>query len=69
MKLNMRKILLIIALLAPIMLITNYIANRISKTNEIYIDKVFKQDAELHNKYGEITEYNLSKAGKYFGGG
>ncbi|WP_335976589.1 hypothetical protein [Acinetobacter calcoaceticus] len=65
----MKKIMLIIALLAPLMLITNYIANRLSKKNEIYIDKVFKQDVELHNKYGDITEYNLRKTGKYFAGG
>ena len=65
----MKKILIIIALLVPLMLITNYIANRLSKKNEIYIDQVFKQDVELHNKYGDITEYNLRKAGKYFSGG
>lgn len=52
MKFNMKKILIIIALLAPLMLITNYIANRLSKKNEIYIDQVLKQDLELHNKYG-----------------
>ncbi|QXA09731.1 hypothetical protein I6L27_09445 [Acinetobacter pittii] len=68
MKFNMKKILIIIALLAPLMLITNYIANRLSKKNEIYIDQVFKQDIELCNKYGDITQYNLRKAGKYFGG-
>lgn len=55
MKFNMKKILIIIALLAPLMLITNYIANRLSKKNEIYIDQVLKQDLELHNKYGDIT--------------
>ncbi|AJF81093.1 MULTISPECIES: hypothetical protein [Acinetobacter] len=69
MKFNMKKILIIIALLAPLMLITNYIANRLSKKNEIYIDQVLKQDLELHNKYGDITEYNLRKAGKSFSGG
>ncbi|TDI07380.1 hypothetical protein DWA11_12895, partial [Acinetobacter baumannii] len=69
MKFNMKKILIIIALLAPLMLITNYIANRLSKKNETYIDQVLKQDLELHNKYGDITEYNLRKAGKSFSGG
>ncbi|MFW6408761.1 hypothetical protein [Acinetobacter baumannii] len=69
MKFNMKKILIIIALLAPLMLITNYIANRLYKKNEIYIDQVLKQDLELHNKYGDITEYNLRKAGKSFSGG
>ncbi|HEN9692492.1 TPA: hypothetical protein U9J56_001686 [Acinetobacter baumannii] len=69
MKFNMKRVLVIIVFLIPFIFVSNYIANSLSKKNELYIEKVFKQDRELHKKYGNIEEYNLRKSGKYSGGG